>query len=100
MCWIYFIKLKVEIDDIFGRFKTWIETQSKCKIQVIRFDNGIEYTYERFKRFCEDEGIEHQLLAPYSPQQNGVVERKNKTMMEIMRCLLHDKGLPKKSGLR
>ncbi|KAM7516070.1 hypothetical protein LguiA_005653 [Lonicera macranthoides] len=40
-------------------------------------------------------GIEHQLTAPYTPQQNGVVERKNRTIMEMARCLLHDKGLPK-----
>jgi hypothetical protein len=40
-------------------------------------------------------GIEHQLTAPYTPQQNGVVERKNRTIMEMARCMLHDKGLPK-----
>ena len=65
-------------------------------MQVIRCDNGTEYTSEKFNKFCEDAGIEHQLTTPYTPQQNGVVERKNRTLMEMTRCLLHDKGLPKK----
>jgi len=64
-------------------------------MQVIRSDNGTEYTSEKFNKLCEKEGIEHQLTTPYTPQQNGVVERKNRTLMEMTRCLLHDKGLPK-----
>lgn len=96
MCWIYFMKLKSEVADIFWKFKAWVETQSKCKLQMIRSDNGSEYTSGKFNKFCEDAGIEHQLTAPYSPQQNGVAERKNRTIMEMARCLLHDKGLPKK----
>jgi transposase InsO family protein len=62
---------------------------------VIRSDNGTEYTSEKFNKFYEKEGIEHQLTAPYTPQPNGVVERKNITLIEMTRCLLHDKGLPK-----
>ena len=45
--------------------------------------------------FCEKTDIEHQLTAPYTPQQNGVSERKNRTIMEMVRCMLHEKGLPK-----
>ncbi|RVW98283.1 Retrovirus-related Pol polyprotein from transposon RE1 [Vitis vinifera] len=96
MCWIYFMKFKSEVADIFWKFKAWAENQSKCKMQVIRSDNGTEYTLEKFNKFCEDAGIEHQLTTPYTPQQNGVVERKNRTLMEMTRCLLHEKGLPKK----
>ena len=58
---------------------------------MVRSDNGTEYTSEKFNKFCEKEGIEHQLTAPYTPQQNGVIERKNRTLMEMTRCLLHDK---------
>ena len=90
------MKLKSEVADIFVKFKAWVETQSKCKIQVIRSDNGTEYTSEKFNKFCEDAGIEHQLTAPYTPQQNGIVDRKNRIIMEMTRCLLHDKSLPKK----
>ena len=90
------MKFKSEVADIFWKFKAWAENQSKCKMQVIRSDNGTEYTSEKFNKFCEDAGIEHQLTTPYTPQQNGVVERKNRTLMEMTRCLLHEKGLPKK----
>ncbi|RVW45664.1 Retrovirus-related Pol polyprotein from transposon RE1 [Vitis vinifera] len=64
---------------------TWAENQSKCKMQVIRSDNGTEYTSEKFNKFSEDAGIEHQLTTPYTPQHNGVVERKNRTLMEMTR---------------
>ena len=90
------MKLKSEVADIFVKFKAWVETQSRYKMQVISSDNGTKYTSEKFNKFSEDAGIEHQLTAPYTPQQNGVVERKNRTIMEMARCLLHDKGLPKK----
>ena len=65
-------------------------------IQALRFDNGKEYTSVQFIMFCgEEAGIEHQLTAPYTPQQNRVSERKNWTIMEMVRCMLHEKGLPK-----
>ncbi|KAE8666818.1 hypothetical protein F3Y22_tig00112491pilonHSYRG00346 [Hibiscus syriacus] len=96
MCWIYFLKFKSEVAGVFWKFKAWVENQSGCKIQVIRSDNGKEDTSEQFNIFCEDAGIEHQLTAPYTPQQNGVSERKNRTVMEMVRCMLHEKGLSKK----
>ena len=56
------MKFKAKVANIiFGKFKAWIETQSNCKIQVIRSDNGTKYTYEKFNRFCEDVDIDHQL---------------------------------------
>jgi tRNA A37 methylthiotransferase MiaB len=45
---------------------------------VIRLDNETEYTFEKFNKFCEDIDIEHQLIAPYTPRYNRVVERKNR----------------------
>ncbi|KAL2345957.1 hypothetical protein Fmac_007242 [Flemingia macrophylla] len=96
MCWIYFMKNKTEVASIFYKFKAWVENQSGRKLQILRSDNGTEYTSDKFSKFCEDAGIEHQLTAPYTLQQNGVVERKNRTVLEMARCLLHDKDLPKK----
>ncbi|KAA3479913.1 Retrovirus-related Pol polyprotein from transposon TNT 1-94 [Gossypium australe] len=67
----------------------------RIKVIVVRFDNGIEYTSQRFNTFYEEAGIEHQLIFPYFPQQNGVSERKNRTIIEMTRCILHEKSLPK-----
>ncbi|KAL4348545.1 hypothetical protein GQ457_17G004780 [Hibiscus cannabinus] len=75
----------------FWKFKAYVETQSGCKMQVIRSDNGTEYTSEKFNKFCQDADIEHQLTAPYTPQQNGVVERKNRTIMDTVKIDKLDK---------
>ncbi|KAK9122098.1 hypothetical protein Syun_019715 [Stephania yunnanensis] len=95
MCWIYFHKFKSEVAGIFWKFKQWIETQSSYQIQALRSDNGKEYTSNQFNTYCEEAGIEHQLTAPYTPQRNGVSERKNRIIMEMARCMLHEKSLPK-----
>jgi len=95
MSWIYFLRFKSEVAEVFWKFKAWVENQSGCKIMLLRSDNGKEYTSNQFNKFCEEAGIEHQLTAPCTPQQNGVSERKNRTVMEMTRCLLHEKSLPK-----
>jgi len=77
------------------KFKKMVETQSGYKIQFLRSDNGKEYTSTKFNLFCEEAGIAHQLTAPYTPQQNGVSERRNRSVMEMARCMLHEKELPK-----
>ena len=80
---------------MFWKFKTWIENQSRYRIKVIRCDNGIKYTTDKFVEFCEVVGIEHQLTTTYTPQQNGVSERKNMIIMEMARCLVFEKEMPK-----
>ena len=80
---------------MFWKFKTWIENQSGYRIKVIRCDNGIKYTTDKFVEFCEVVGIEHQLTTTYTPQQNGVSERKNMIIMEMARCLVFEKEMPK-----
>lgn len=72
-----------------------VENEVRCQIKKLRSHNGIEYTAGEFKKICEQEGIQHQFTLPYSPQQNGVSERKNGTVMEMAWCLLFEKGLPK-----
>ncbi|XP_028797053.1 uncharacterized protein LOC114752479 [Neltuma alba] len=61
-----------KVAEVLWNFKVWIENQSGYKIQAIRSDNGIEYTSDKFTKFCEEAGIEYKLTAPYAPQQNGV----------------------------
>ena len=89
------MKFKSEVAGIFWRFKKNVENQSNCRIQAIRSDNGREYTSTEFNLYCEEAGIEHQLTAPYTPEQNGVSERRNRYIMEMARCMLHEKNLPK-----
>ena len=89
------MKFKSEVAGIFWKFKKNVENQSNCRIQAIRSDNGREYTSTEFNLYCEEAGIEHQLTAPYTPEQNGVSERRNRYIMEMARCMLHEKNLPK-----
>ena len=68
----------------------------KLANKKIRSDNGKKYINDTFDKFCEKASIEHQLTTPYTPQQNGVSERKNWTIMEMTRCMLYEKEMRKK----
>ena len=87
----FFFKFKSEVAGAFWKFKKAVENQSGKQIQILRSDNGKEYTSKKFNQFCEEAGIEHQLTTPYTPQQNGVSERRNKYILEMTRCMLHEK---------
>ena len=79
------------IDD-FSR-KTWIyflRSKTGKKIKVLRSNNEGEYTSHAFNEFCRQEGIKRQLTVPYIPQQNGVAERKNYSIVGAVRAMLHD----------
>ena len=80
---------------MFWKFKTAAETETGCKLKTIRSDNGTEYTSAQFQAFCDKAGIKHQLTNTYTPQQNGVSERKNRSLMDMARCLMIQKNLPK-----
>ncbi|WKA00249.1 hypothetical protein VitviT2T_018628 [Vitis vinifera] len=95
MTWVYFLKTKSQVLFVFKSFKKMVETQSGQNVKVLRTDNGGEYISKEFNVFCQEAGIVHQLTAPYSPQQNGISERKNRTVMEMARCMLFEKKLPK-----
>ncbi|KAG8496293.1 hypothetical protein CXB51_009141 [Gossypium anomalum] len=85
---------KSDVFEAFGKFKAMVENQIGCRIKTLRTDNRAEYLSKRFKRLCEQAGIYHQLTTVYTPQQNGVCERKNRTVMNIARCLLFQSKLP------
>jgi transposase InsO family protein len=69
-------------------------------IRAIHSDNGSEFRNSHFETFCHDLGLEHQFFSPYMPPQNGVVERKNRTLCEMAWTMLDDIGLREGSGLR
>jgi transposase InsO family protein len=78
----------------FKEFKALIENLSERKIKILRSDNGEEYTSKEFVNFCKDVGIKRELTTPYNPQQNSVAERKNITIMEAVKTMIHDQDLP------
>lgn len=83
-------------DETFEKFKEYLraaENQFKKKIKVLRSDRGGEYISNEMKQFLKSEGIESQLTTPYTPEQNGVAERKNRYLMEMTRCMLIDSKL-------
>lgn len=92
--WIYFLKAKSETFNVFKKFKALVEKQSGSSIKILRSDRGGEFTSREFNEFCEVEGIHRELTTPYTPQQNGVAERKNRTVVEMGRSLMKHKKLP------
>ncbi|KAK1437640.1 hypothetical protein QVD17_03434 [Tagetes erecta] len=94
MCWVYFITNKHEAFDKFKSFKAMIEKATGKEIKVLRSDRGGEFCSQQFDKFCEAAGIKRELTIPYTPQHNGVVERKNRTIMNLVRSMLKDKELP------
>eukprot|EP00253_Pinus_taeda_P034923 PITA_34923 len=91
--WTYFLKKKSEVFDRFKEFKALVENQTEKKIKVLRTDNGGEFCGKEFEEFCKKCGIARQKTTPYTPQQNGVAERMNKTLMERARSMLSGAGL-------
>ncbi|KAJ0509944.1 putative RNA-directed DNA polymerase [Helianthus annuus] len=93
--WVYFLANKSESFEAFKRFKVMVENETSLKIKSLRSDRGGEFTSKTFNDFCDVHGIKRQLTAAYTPQQNGVAERRNKTLMNMVRCLLIEKQMPK-----
>ncbi|MCO5583613.1 hypothetical protein L7F22_037526 [Adiantum nelumboides] len=95
-CWVYPLKAKSDVFAIFQHYVSMVENETGCKVQTLRTDRGGEYMSGAFKDFLGKKGIKHQCTMPYTPQQNGVAERKNRSLMEMARCMLKAKSLPHK----
>jgi hypothetical protein len=96
MIWLYTIKLKSEALDVFKRFKVVVEKESEKSIKMLRTDGGGEYTSKEFEAFCVNEGIVHEVTAPYTPQHNGLAERRNRIILDMARSMLKQKKMPHK----
>ena len=92
--WIYFLKEKSEVFEKFKEFKALIENLSEKKIKTLWSDNGGEYTSKEFEAFCKYARIKRELTTPYNTQQNGVAERKNRTIMEAVKTMIYDQDIP------
>jgi len=91
--WVYFLKEKSQVLNKFKEFKARAETQSGGKIKVLRIDRGGEFETKEFRKFVTDQGIQRQLTTTNTPQQNGVAERKNRTIVEMARSMMKAKNL-------
>jgi IS30 family transposase len=89
------MKNKSEVFTHFQHFVNLIENQYNNKIKILRTDNGTEYINQNFAKFTNSRGIIHQTFFVYTPQQNGVSERKNRLLLEMTRTLLFQNNVPK-----
>jgi hypothetical protein len=84
----------VLLKQAFRIVKMAAEVEAEAKLKALRTDWGGEFKSNEFKAFCEAHGIQRYLTAPYSPQQNGVVKRRNQTMVAMARSMMKSKGMP------
>ncbi|KAD2804188.1 hypothetical protein E3N88_37565 [Mikania micrantha] len=94
MNWVYFLKFKSEAFDQFKYFKTMVEKECEKPIKVLRTDRGGEFCSQAFLQFCKNHGIRRELTIPFTPEHNGVAERKNRTIMGLTRSMIKQKQLP------
>ena len=92
----YFIKSKSEVLSNFVEYVTMMENETDLRVLAIRSDNGGKYTSQDFQKFCSDKRIAHQFTNPYTPGQNGVSERLNRTLIESTRSMLIHAKMPLK----
>ncbi|UYV70601.1 hypothetical protein LAZ67_7003642 [Cordylochernes scorpioides] len=91
---VYFIKNKNEVLEKFKEYKNFVENFHERRIKTLRFDNGKEYCNSDFDWLLIKNGIRRQLSVPRTPQQNGVSERMNQTLLSTARCSLTESGIP------
>ena len=96
MMWVYFLEHKSEAFSMFLQFMAHVERESGQVIKGLRTDRGGEFISKPFWSYCKEKGIKRQLTVRQSPQQNGIAERKNRSIVEVARSMLKAKGLPNK----
>nr|GEX60055.1 ribonuclease H-like domain, reverse transcriptase, RNA-dependent DNA polymerase [Tanacetum cinerariifolium] len=91
---VYFLTTKDQAFDTFKEYKNRIENELRTTLKMFRTDRGGEFTSSEFTQYCKENSIARQLTAPYSPQQNGVVERRNRKIMSTTRCMMKETNMP------
>jgi transposase InsO family protein len=85
---------KSEAKGVVKKFIRRVQNEFELKVKNIISDNGSEFRNTQGEEFLDEEGIKHELSAPYTPQQNGIVERKNRTLIEAERTMLDEYKTP------
>ncbi|CAH9095979.1 unnamed protein product [Cuscuta epithymum] len=94
--WVCLLEHKSEVYVKFKEWKIMVENQTGCKVKTLRTDNGLEFCNKDMDRLCTECGIRRHKTVPYTPQQNGLAERMNRTLLDKVRSMLATSGLPKK----
>ena len=94
-CYVYLLKSKDEALHYFKIYKAEVENQLEKNIKPLRTDRGGEYFSNDIFEFCAEHGIIYERTSPYSPQSNGIAERKNRTLTELVNAMLETTGLSK-----
>ncbi|GJZ90775.1 putative ribonuclease H-like domain-containing protein [Tanacetum coccineum] len=92
--WVFFLTTKDETSEILKFFIKEVENLVDKKVKIIRSDNGTEFKNKVMDDFCREKGIKREYSVARTPQQNGVAERKNRTLIEAARTMLADSKLP------
>nr|GEX65173.1 putative ribonuclease H-like domain-containing protein [Tanacetum cinerariifolium] len=92
--WVFFLASKDETASVLKTFIIGLENLLSLKVKLIRCDNGTEFKNSDLNQFCGLKGIKREFSIPRTPQQNGIAERKNRTLSEAARTLLADSRLP------
>jgi transposase InsO family protein len=87
---VFFLQDKSDTQEVLKKFLRRTQNKFDAKVKKIRSDNGIEFKNTQVEDFLDEEGIKHECLAPYTPKQNGVTERKNRTLIEMIRTMLDE----------
>jgi transposase InsO family protein len=90
------LKLKSKVFECLIEFKALAENESRCNIKILHTNNGGDYVKKYGHQLCIDAGIQLQHTVPYTPQQNGVAERKDRSLKEMANCMLQLKSLAPK----
>ena len=88
--WVFFLSDKGDTQRKVKKFIKRSQNEFQLKIKNIRSDNGSEFKNTQVEEYLDDEGIKHEFSSPYTPQQNGVAERKNRTLIEMARTMLDE----------
>jgi transposase InsO family protein len=92
--WVFFLQEKSQTQETLKRFLRQDQNEFRLRIKKIRSDNGTEFKNSQIEGFIEEEGIKHEFSYPYTPQKNGVVKRKNRTLMDMARTMLDEYKTP------
>lgn len=93
--WTFFLKNRSQAFNMFKDFKALVEKQPGKQIKIFKSENDKQFTSNDFIDFYKEVGIRKETIILYNPEQNGVAERKNRTIMEVVKAMLHDQKLPK-----